>query len=62
MLTVDRLKTLLKAFEAARRAGSHATIKPPVQDSATEIMGLLVKRLNQKTSQPRTKSSTFLTH
>eukprot|EP00983_Pelagomonas_calceolata_P069059 1150209-Pelagomonas_calceolata.AAC.2 len=38
MLNVDRLKTLLEAYEAARKAGIHATIQPPVQDFATEIM------------------------
>eukprot|EP00983_Pelagomonas_calceolata_P013215 422148-Pelagomonas_calceolata.AAC.1 len=41
MLTVDRLKTLLEAYEAARKAGIHATIQPLIQDPATEIMGLL---------------------
>eukprot|EP00983_Pelagomonas_calceolata_P019562 615740-Pelagomonas_calceolata.AAC.1 len=44
MLTVDRLKTLLEAYEAARKAGIHATMQPPVQDPATEIMGLLSRQ------------------
>eukprot|EP00983_Pelagomonas_calceolata_P121519 1160807-Pelagomonas_calceolata.AAC.4 len=48
LLTVDRLKTLLKAFEAARRAGIHATTQPLVQDSATEIMGLLSRQRAQQ--------------
>eukprot|EP00983_Pelagomonas_calceolata_P005334 173830-Pelagomonas_calceolata.AAC.1 len=29
MLTVDRLQTLLEAYEAAKKAGIHATIQPP---------------------------------
>eukprot|EP00983_Pelagomonas_calceolata_P078729 1154354-Pelagomonas_calceolata.AAC.3 len=44
MLIVDRLRTLLEAYEAARKAGIHATIQPPVQNSATEIMGLLSRQ------------------
>eukprot|EP00983_Pelagomonas_calceolata_P042492 1138527-Pelagomonas_calceolata.AAC.1 len=48
VFTVDRLKTLLKAFGAARRAGIHATIQPPLQDSATEIMGLLYRQKAQQ--------------
>eukprot|EP00983_Pelagomonas_calceolata_P124402 1161103-Pelagomonas_calceolata.AAC.13 len=44
MLNVDRLKTLLEAHKAAKKADIHATIQPPVQDSATEIMGLLSRQ------------------
>eukprot|EP00983_Pelagomonas_calceolata_P016556 522937-Pelagomonas_calceolata.AAC.1 len=51
VLTIDRLKTLLEAYEAAKKAGLHATIQPPFQDSATEIMGLL--------SRPKTQQNTF---
>eukprot|EP00983_Pelagomonas_calceolata_P021951 689332-Pelagomonas_calceolata.AAC.1 len=29
MLTIDRLQTLLEAYEAAKKAGIHATIQPP---------------------------------
>eukprot|EP00983_Pelagomonas_calceolata_P029635 928234-Pelagomonas_calceolata.AAC.1 len=61
MLIVDGLKTLLEAFEAARGAGIHATIQPPVQDPATEITRLLsCQKAQQKISQPRAKSSTIL--
>eukprot|EP00983_Pelagomonas_calceolata_P011754 378357-Pelagomonas_calceolata.AAC.1 len=48
MLTVDRLKTLLEAYEAARKAGVHTTIQTPVQDPATEIMGLLSRQKAQQ--------------
>eukprot|EP00983_Pelagomonas_calceolata_P008108 263316-Pelagomonas_calceolata.AAC.1 len=41
MFNVDRFKTLVQAYEAARKEGIHAKIHPPVQGSATEIMGLL---------------------
>eukprot|EP00983_Pelagomonas_calceolata_P058339 1145442-Pelagomonas_calceolata.AAC.2 len=41
MLTVERLQTLLKAYEAAKKARKQTTIRPPVQDTATEITGLL---------------------
>eukprot|EP00983_Pelagomonas_calceolata_P019924 629472-Pelagomonas_calceolata.AAC.1 len=47
MLTIDRLQTLpavLEDFEAAKKAGIHATIQPPIQDTATEIMGLLSRQ------------------
>eukprot|EP00983_Pelagomonas_calceolata_P053432 1143289-Pelagomonas_calceolata.AAC.1 len=50
MLPVGRLKTLLEAFEAARRAGIHATNQPPVQDSTTEIVGLLSSKGSTKRS------------
>jgi hypothetical protein len=48
MLTIERLTTLLEAYEAAKRAGIHATIQPPVQDSASEIMGLLSRQKAQQ--------------
>eukprot|EP00983_Pelagomonas_calceolata_P021023 660586-Pelagomonas_calceolata.AAC.1 len=48
MLTVDILETLLEACEAARKAGIHATIQPPVQDPATEIRGLLSRQKAQQ--------------
>eukprot|EP00983_Pelagomonas_calceolata_P018771 589655-Pelagomonas_calceolata.AAC.1 len=41
MLTMKRLQTLLEAYEAAKMAGMHTTIQPPVQDTTTEIMELL---------------------
>ena len=41
ILTPDRLQILLQAYSAARLAGLHDTLQPPVQDEATEIMGLL---------------------
>eukprot|EP00983_Pelagomonas_calceolata_P056621 1144675-Pelagomonas_calceolata.AAC.4 len=43
-----RLQTLVKAYEAAKKAGIHATIQPPVQDTATEIMGLLSRQKAQQ--------------
>eukprot|EP00983_Pelagomonas_calceolata_P025593 803564-Pelagomonas_calceolata.AAC.3 len=48
VLNVDRLKILLEAYEAARKAGIHTTIQPPVQDSATEIIGLLSRQKAQQ--------------
>eukprot|EP00983_Pelagomonas_calceolata_P054789 1143857-Pelagomonas_calceolata.AAC.1 len=48
MLNVDGSKTLVEAYEAAKKAGIHATIQPPVQDSATEIMGLLSRQKAQQ--------------
>eukprot|EP00983_Pelagomonas_calceolata_P030142 944422-Pelagomonas_calceolata.AAC.1 len=48
MLTIERLQTLLEAYEAAKRAGMHTTIQPPVQDTATEIMGLLSRQKAQE--------------
>ena len=41
ILTPDRLQTLLQAYSTVRLAGLHDTLQPPVQDEATEIMGLL---------------------
>eukprot|EP00983_Pelagomonas_calceolata_P022185 697532-Pelagomonas_calceolata.AAC.1 len=48
MLTIDRLQTLLEAYEAAKKAGIYATIQPPVQDAATEIMGQLSRQKDQQ--------------
>eukprot|EP00983_Pelagomonas_calceolata_P007791 254772-Pelagomonas_calceolata.AAC.1 len=48
MLTIDRLKTLHEAYGASKRAGIHDTIQPPVQGSATEIMGLLSRQKAQQ--------------
>eukprot|EP00983_Pelagomonas_calceolata_P054228 1143620-Pelagomonas_calceolata.AAC.2 len=48
MVTTERLQTLLEAYEAAKKAGMHATIQPHVQESATEIMGLLSRQKAQQ--------------
>eukprot|EP00983_Pelagomonas_calceolata_P087501 1156966-Pelagomonas_calceolata.AAC.2 len=62
MLTVDRLKTLLEAFE---QPGGQA-LTPP-SSYLFRIQHLkswdfsLVKRLNKEISQPRAKSTTILT-
>eukprot|EP00983_Pelagomonas_calceolata_P016852 530578-Pelagomonas_calceolata.AAC.1 len=48
MLNIDRLKTLLEAYEAAKKAGIYATTQPSVQDPATEIMGLLSRQKAQQ--------------
>jgi len=48
MLTIDRLRTLLEAYGAAQKAGIHDTIQPPVQDPATDIMGLLSRQKAQE--------------
>eukprot|EP00983_Pelagomonas_calceolata_P005659 186020-Pelagomonas_calceolata.AAC.2 len=48
MLTIGKFKILVKAYEAAKKAGTHATIQPPVQDTATEIMGLLSCQMAQE--------------
>eukprot|EP00983_Pelagomonas_calceolata_P023389 736764-Pelagomonas_calceolata.AAC.1 len=55
MLTIERLQTLLEAYEAAKKADMHTTIQPPVQDAATEIMGLLSRQKSQE-KQLSTKS------
>eukprot|EP00983_Pelagomonas_calceolata_P056394 1144577-Pelagomonas_calceolata.AAC.8 len=44
MLTIERLQILLEAYEAAKMAGMHTTIQPPVQDTAPEVMGLLSRQ------------------
>ncbi len=41
-------RTLLEAYGAAKKAGIHDTIQPPVQDPATEIMGLLSRQKAQQ--------------
>eukprot|EP00983_Pelagomonas_calceolata_P120643 1160726-Pelagomonas_calceolata.AAC.9 len=38
----------LEAYEAAKKAGKHTTIQPPVQDTAAEIMGLLSRQEAQE--------------
>eukprot|EP00983_Pelagomonas_calceolata_P037908 1136589-Pelagomonas_calceolata.AAC.2 len=48
MLTIERLQSLLEAYEAAKKAGKHTTIQPPVQSTATEIMGLLARQKAQQ--------------
>eukprot|EP00983_Pelagomonas_calceolata_P066635 1149138-Pelagomonas_calceolata.AAC.2 len=48
MLTFERLRTLLEAYEAAKKAGKHAIIKPRVQDTATKTMGLLPRQKAQQ--------------
>eukprot|EP00983_Pelagomonas_calceolata_P016737 526842-Pelagomonas_calceolata.AAC.1 len=55
MLTIGRLQTLHEAYEAAKKAGMHTTIQPPVQDTATEVMGLLSRQKAQE-KQLSTKS------
>eukprot|EP00983_Pelagomonas_calceolata_P066970 1149300-Pelagomonas_calceolata.AAC.2 len=37
MLTAEKLSTLTEAYKAAKQAGLHSTLQPPVQDTATEI-------------------------
>ena len=44
MLSKQRLTTLLDAYNAAKAAGIHNLIQPPVQDPATEMMGLLQRQ------------------
>eukprot|EP00983_Pelagomonas_calceolata_P012725 406784-Pelagomonas_calceolata.AAC.1 len=44
-------KTLLEAYEAAKKAGIHATIQSPFKDAATEIMGLLSQK--EKSTQAK---------
>eukprot|EP00983_Pelagomonas_calceolata_P049395 1141504-Pelagomonas_calceolata.AAC.1 len=58
MLIIERLQTLLEAYEAAKKAGKHDTIQPPVQDTATEIMGLLSRqKAQQKHLSARSKKA-----
>jgi hypothetical protein len=41
MLSLERLNILLHAYNQSKRIGLHSTTQPPVQDVATEIVGLL---------------------
>jgi hypothetical protein len=41
MLSLERLNILLHAYNKSKRIGLHSTTQPPVQDAATEIVGLL---------------------
>eukprot|EP00983_Pelagomonas_calceolata_P068198 1149803-Pelagomonas_calceolata.AAC.2 len=59
MLTIERLQTLLEAYKAAKKAGMCTTIQPPVQDTATEIVGLLRRcdRLSHQEAQEKQLSA-----
>jgi len=52
MFTTERLSILLECYNAAKAVGLHM-IQLPVQDSATEIMGLL-QRLKSNQNHPYT--------
>ena len=41
IITPDLLQVLLQAYSKAKQDGLHESIQPPVQNEATEIMGLL---------------------
>jgi len=41
MLSLERFNILLHAYNLYKRIGLHSTTQPPVQDAATEIVGLL---------------------
>eukprot|EP00983_Pelagomonas_calceolata_P026950 847017-Pelagomonas_calceolata.AAC.1 len=57
--TIERLQTLLEAYGASKRAGKQGTIQPPVQDTATEIMGLLS---SQKAQQKQLSTNSKKVH
>ena len=41
IITLEHLQILLRAYNKAKQDGLHESIQPPVQNEATEIMGLL---------------------
>ena len=50
MLSLERLNILLHAYNQSERIGLHSTTQPPVQDAATEIVGLLQRYKFQMSS------------
>jgi hypothetical protein len=50
MLFLERLNILLHAYNQSKRIGLHSTTQPPVQDAATEIVGLLQRYKLQMSS------------
>jgi len=50
MLSLERLNILLHAYNQTKRITIHSTTQPPVQDAATEIVGLLQKYKLQMSS------------
>jgi len=50
MLSLERLNILLHAYKQSKRIGLHSTTQPPVQDAATEILGLLQRYKLQMSS------------
>jgi len=50
MLSLERLNILLHAYNQSKRIGLHSTTQPPVQDAATEIVGLLQRYKLQMSS------------
>eukprot|EP00983_Pelagomonas_calceolata_P062236 1147190-Pelagomonas_calceolata.AAC.4 len=58
--TSSRLQTMLQAYSAARQAGLHTSVQPPVQNEATEVMGLLHRyTLHLGKGNQKTKASGF---
>jgi len=49
-LSLKRLNILLHAYNQSKRIGLHSTTQPPVQDAATEIVGLLQRYKLQMSS------------
>ena len=50
MLSLERLNILLHAYNQSKRIGLRSTTQPPVQDAATEIVGLLQRYKFQMSS------------
>ena len=50
MLSLERLNILLHVYNQSKRIGLHSTTQPPVQDAATEIVGLLQRYKLQMSS------------
>jgi len=50
MLSLERLNILLRAYNQSKRIGLHSPTQPPVQDAATEIVGLLQRYKLQMSS------------
>eukprot|EP00983_Pelagomonas_calceolata_P101882 1158746-Pelagomonas_calceolata.AAC.8 len=48
VLNIKRVQTLLEAYEAVKKRGKQVTVQPPVQDTATEIMGLISCQMVQQ--------------
>jgi hypothetical protein len=50
MLSLERLNILLLAYNQSKQVSLHSTTKPPVQDAATKIVGLLQRHKLQMSS------------
>jgi len=59
MLSLERINILLHAYNQTKRINLHSTTQPPVQDAATEIVGLLQRYKFQMSLQHWEKARDF---